>query len=298
MQRNRRRYLLLALIVFFGSWVMLARQSAYAAYTAPEFAENVFHPDKAQGKNGALIDVSTAKEGYVGVTIRSDKLIKFQVTFGQVNYNYNVKADGTANFFPLQSGNGSYRFRLLENVSDNRYRELCSVTSDVVLQDEFQPYLHSSTYVPYTKDSNCVKKAAELAKNANDALGVVTAVFDYVRTNITYDYEKARTVKAGYLPNPDELLKSGKGICFDFSALTAAMLRSQGIPTKMIFGYVAPDNIYHAWNMFYTKETGWVTVGYQVSKSSWNRLDITFSAGGKEISEIINSKNYSDVYCY
>lgn len=298
MQRNRRSYLLLALIVFVGSCVLSARQSAYAAYTAPGFAENVFHSDKAQGKNGGLIDVSTANEGYVGVTIRSSKQIKFQVTFGQANYNYDVKADGTASYFPLQSGNGSYRFRLLENVSDNRYRELCSVSADVVLQDEFQPYLHSSTYVPYTKDSNCVKKAAELAKNANDALGVVTAVFDYVRTNITYDYEKARTVKAGYLPNPDELLKSGKGICFDFSALTAAMLRSQGIPTKMIFGYVAPDNIYHAWNMFYTKETGWVTVGYQVSKSSWNRLDITFSAGGKEISEIINSKNYSDVYCY
>lgn len=298
MQRNRRRYLLLALIVFLGGCVLFTRQSALAAYTAPGFAENVFHSDKAQGKNGGLIDASTVSEGYVGVSIRSNKQIKFQVTYGQVNYNYNVNANGAASFFPLQSGSGTYRFRLLENTGDNRYRELCSVTTDVALKDEFQPFLRSSTYVPYTKDSNCVKKAAELAKNKATALEVVTAVFDYMRTNITYDYEKAKTVKSGYLPNPDELLKSGKGICFDYSALAAAMLRSQGIPTKMIFGYVAPNNIYHAWNMFYTKETGWVTVGYQVSKDSWNRLDITFSAGGKDISEIISAKNYSDVYFY
>ena len=298
MQRNRRRYLLLALIVFLAGAVLFTRQSVLAVYTAPAFPENVFHNDKAQGKNGGLIDASTVSEGYVGVSIRSSKQIKFQVVCGQVKYNYNVKADGTASFFPLQCGNGNYQFRLLENTSDNRYRELCSVTADVVLKDEFQPFLHSSTYVPYTKDSDCVKKAAELAQNKSTALEVVTAVFDYMRTNITYDYQKAATVKSGYLPNPDELLKTKKGICFDYSALAAAMLRSQGIPTKMIFGYVAPDNIYHAWNVFYTKETGWVTVGYQVSKDKWYRLDITFSAGGKDISEIINPKNYSDVYCY
>ena len=298
MQRHRRSYLLLALIVILAGAVLFTRQSALAAYTAPAFPENVFHSDKAQGKNGGLIDASTVSEGYVGVSIRSSKQIKFQVVCGQVKYNYNVKADGTASFFPLQCGNGNYQFRLLENTSDNRYRELCSVTTDVALKDEFQPFLHSSTYVPYTKDSDCVKKAAELAQNKNSALEVVTAVFDFMRTNITYDYQKAATVKSGYLPNPDELLKTKKGICFDYSALAAAMLRSQGIPTKMIFGYVAPDNIYHAWNVFYTKETGWVTVGYQVSKDKWYRLDITFSAGGKDISDIINSKNYSDVYCY
>jgi hypothetical protein len=76
------------------------------------------------------------------------------------------------------------------------------------------------------------------------------------------------------------------------------MLRSQGIPTKLIFGYVSPNDVYHAWNMFYTPETGWVTVSYQVSADSWNRLDLTFSANGADDSFIGDGGNYSDVYFY
>ena len=40
-------------------------------------------------------------------------------------------------------------------------------------------------------------------------------------TNISYDEEKARTVESGYLPDVDETLESGKGICFDYAALNA-----------------------------------------------------------------------------
>ena len=76
------------------------------------------------------------------------------------------------------------------------------------------------------------------------------------------------------------------------------MLRSQGIPTKMIFGYVAPNNLYHAWNMFYTPETGWVTASFQVNPNNWNRIDLTFSANGADSSFIGNGSNYSDLYNY
>ena len=39
------------------------------------------------------------------------------------------------------------------------------------------------------------------------------------------------------LPSVDETLKTKKGICFDYAALMTAMLRSQGIPTKLEIGY-------------------------------------------------------------
>ena len=76
------------------------------------------------------------------------------------------------------------------------------------------------------------------------------------------------------------------------------MLRSQGIPTKMVFGDVSPDDIYHAWNMFYTEETGWVTVKYEVKAGSWNRLDLTFSANGADSSFIGDGGNYLDELYY
>jgi transglutaminase/protease-like cytokinesis protein 3 len=93
-------------------------------------------------------------------------------------------------------------------------------------------------------------------------------------------------------------MDTGKGICFDYASLAASMLRSQGIPTKIIFGYVAPDNLYHAWNMFYTEESGWVTVSFEVSEDTWARIDLTFSAGGASDQFIGDGSHYTDVYSY
>jgi transglutaminase-like putative cysteine protease len=75
------------------------------------------------------------------------------------------------------------------------------------------------------------------------------------------------------------------------------MLRSQGIPTKIIFGYVGEDGeLYHAWNMYYTKESGWVTVEFKVNEGEWNRLDLTFSANGTDSEFIGDGSNYMDVF--
>ena len=66
----------------------------------------------------------------------------------------------------------------------------------------------------------------------------------------------------------------------------------------MVFGNVSPDNLYHAWNMFYTEETGWVTVDYKVKGGDWNRLDLTFSANGADGTFIGDGGNYADVRYY
>ena len=50
--------------------------------------------------------------------------------------------------------------------------------------------------------------------------------------------------------------------------------------------------------MFYTAETGWVTVSFEVSADSWNRMDLTFAANGADASFIGDGSNYSDVYFY
>ena len=56
---------------------------------------------------------------------------------------------------------------------------------------------------------------------------------------------------SGYLPDVDETLSSGKGICFDYAALMAAMLRAHDIPTRLAIGNVDPEGILHAWNQIY-----------------------------------------------
>ena len=115
---------------------------------------------------------------------------------------------------------------------------------------------------------------------------------------MSYDKQKAATVESGYIPVPDQILAEGKGICFDYASLAASMLRSQGIPTKIIFGYVAPNDLYHAWNMFYTEESGWTSVEFTVNESDWSRVDMTFAANGADGEFIGDGSNYTDVYYY
>ena len=260
--------------------------------------EAQFNKAQANAKGNAWIDVSSVADGYVAVAAVADKRLKFQVVCGESTYNYDMASDGTPSIFPLQCGNGSYRFRIMKNVVDKKYAELHSVTATVTLKDEFQPFLRPSNYVNYTKDSKCVAKAAELMRGKGTDLDKIKAVYDFVCKTVTYDRQKAATVQSGYLPTPDETMATGKGICFDYASLTAAMLRSQGVPTKVIFGYVSPDGLYHAWNMFYTKESGWVTVSYQVNPSNWTRMDLTFSANGADGKFIGDGGNYKDVYMY
>ena len=260
--------------------------------------ESKFDQSKAVAKGEAWIDVSSVADGYVAVAAKADKRLKFQVLCGQATYNYDMKNDGTPSIFPLQSGSAQYRFRIMRNTTENKYAEIHSVTCSVALKDAFQPFLRPSAYVNYGRDSKCVAKAAELTKNCKTDLEKIQAVFAFITKTVKYDYEKAKTVQSGYLPTPDETMITGKGICFDYASLAASMLRSQGIPTKVIFGYVSPNELYHAWNMFYTKESGWVTVSYQVSPSNWTRMDLTFSAGGADGKFIGDGGNYKDVYMY
>ncbi len=267
-------------------------------YKAPKMAKSKFHKDEAEGYEGAMIDISAVKKGYVAVSAESGERLKFQVLKGDDTYNYDIDSDGDPSVFPLQCGNGTYTFRIMENISGNKYACLYQTEAEVKIKNKFDPFLRPSDYVNYNKDSECVKKAKELAAGADDVNEVVTAVFEYITSNVKYDREKAENVKQGYLPTPDETLSTGKGICFDYASLAAAMLRSQGIPTKVIFGYVSPNDLYHAWNMFYTEETGWVTVKFEVKGKEWNRLDMTFSAGGTDSKFIGDGSNYSDVYNY
>ena len=98
--------------------------------------------------------------------------------------------------------------------------------------------------------------------------------------NITYDYNKAETVQPGYLPDVDEILKIKTGICFDYSAVMAAMLRSVGIPTRMEIGY--SGDAYHAWVSVYTKDHGWINDIIEFDGTKWTLMDPTFDANAAD----------------
>ena len=267
-------------------------------YKVPKFRDATFHEDEAEGNSEVLVDISRCNKGFFGIHCTSDKKIKIQVFKDDEVYTYDC-VTGKDQIYPFQLGNGTYTIKVMKNIADTKYSELYATTAYVELEDEFDPYLRPNQYADYTKESDCVKKADELAAEAADANEFITNVYDFVCKKVKYDKKKAASVQSGYIPEPDDTMISGKGICIDYAALAAAMLRSHGIPTRIIFGYVGEDgDLYHAWNMFYTKETGWVAVEFEVKEGEWNRLDLTFSANGADSNYIGDGSNYMDVFRY
>lgn len=267
-----------------------------SVYDVPDFRDAVYDESQAQGNDEVLVDLSGVNEGYFALVCNSDAKTKLQVFKDDEVYTYDVVL-GKEQVFPLQMGNGTYTIKVMKNIVDTKYSELYCCTANVDMEDEFDPFLRPSQYADYDETSDCVKKAAEFAAESTDANDFITHVYDYVCKNIKYDKKKAENIQPGYIPDPDSTLEEGKGICFDYASLAASMLRSHGIPTKIIFGYVGNSgDLYHAWNMYYTEESGWVAVEFEVSQDEWNRLDLTFSANGSDSRFIGDGSNYLDVY--
>lgn len=251
------------------------------------------------GNSLALIDASNTSEGYIMVNYKgSNPKVKLQIT-GSDGVTYTYSLHGGYETFPLSAGSGNYKAAVYENVTGNQYSTALSQTFTAQITNTFGPYLYPNQYVNFNDKSQVVAEAVQLAANCDTDLDVVTKVYNYVTTNITYDHDKAANVQSGYTPDVDKIFASGTGICLDYSAVMASMLRSQGIPTRLEVGYAG--TAYHAWISTYITDTGWVNGIIQFDGTSWSLMDPTFAANSSESSLksfIGNGSNYKTKYVY
>ncbi len=254
----------------------------------------------AEGSN-AEIDFSCADDGYISaVYTGKSKRAKLRIKCGNLQYDHDLDANGTREFFPLMES-GSYSVKVYELVTGKSYGEAASAEFEANIKSSTGMYLYPNKYINFDSKSDCVKKAAELCAGVNGEVEKIAEIFGFVTDNITYDKKLAATVTSGYIPDPDRTLEKGTGICFDYASLMAAMLRSQSIPARLVIGYAEPD-IYHAWNEIYTKETGWITPELFLKSKGYNIADATFYAGNSDKEKIAdyieNESNYSAMYRY
>ena len=246
---------------------------------------------------GIKADLSHASSGYVGFKGTAGNRLKVQLTKNGT-YTYDLSTNGTPNFYPLNMGSGTYTATVYRNTSGNRYATVGSFQINAKIKNEREPFLYSNIYVNYTKSSKVVKQAKKLTKKKKGDTKKLSAIYKFLSKKIKYDYNKAKTVESGYIPNPDTTLKTKKGICFDYASCAAAMLRSVGIPCRLITGYVAPNDVYHSWNLIYVKKKGWITTEIKAKSKQWGRIDVTFAATGGDAKFIGNGKNYVTRYVY
>jgi len=240
-----------------------------------------------------LFDTTQLESGIVAISFDSgsSNRLKVAVEKDGKRLTYDLKNDGTTESFPLQMGGGAYKVSVLENIQGTSYKYVSTKALELDLADDNSVYLASVQNINWNNEMQAIKKAGELTAGMKTDREKINALYQYLISNVQYDYSKLNKLTTTYLPNIDETLADGKGICYDFSATLAAMLRSLGIPAKLIKGYSPLVTGYHAWNEIYDSESGeWIVVD--------TSYDSQMKAQGRKYSMEKSEGQYKKVHEY
>lgn len=250
------------------------------------------------------LDQTRLGQGVVEVRYTGANGTKLKVQITQPDgsdYNYNLNSAGDWETFPLTQGDGAYTVKLLEHIEGDRYTIRDTYPLELTLTDPTAPFLLPNQIVNYA-DGPALTLAENLTRSQTSDAQKVSTLFDYVVDHISYDYEKSALVQPGYLPSVEDTLASGKGICYDYAALLCAMVRSQGIPCRLVTGYTNDGEVYHAWVEVYCQDSDTVDGVIPITAGVWSRLDPTFVSNGDRSSQIlefvIRDENYETLYIY
>lgn len=259
-----------------------------------------FDETKTEGNDLVRLDLSHTNEGYIGVHYLGTNIKpKTQITLpdGTV-YTYNLS--GAIDYFNLPEPSGEYTVSIYENTTGTKYSKLYRTTFNVEEVNDHIAFLYNNQFIDFNENTLAIAKSSEVVAKATSELDKIQLIFNYVVSHLDYDHELAKTVTYGYIPNLDEVLNSGTGICFDYAALMACMLRTQNIATKMEFGYV--NEVYHAWISVYTEETGWINNFIHFENDTWQMMDPTFVSQNPNSSKVkeftTDTSNYQIKYIY
>jgi transglutaminase-like putative cysteine protease len=159
----------------------------------------------------------------------------------------------------------------MENVGGGRARPITTTDIKVSAIDERAMFTFSNPFVDFDTSTVAVPHYKKLAEGKTGR-ALIDAVHQAIVTTFVYDDDLAAKVSAGtvknYVPVLDSVFNAKKGICYDYSSLLGGALRSQGIPTRLVMGYLpelGDGKILHAWNEI------WIT-------DRWVPVDATFDS--------------------
>jgi len=132
---------------------------------------------------------------------------------------------------------------------------------------------HPGRYLelPEDLDPAIADLAAQVAESAATPLARAVALEQHLRTSYEYSFESIFTSQ-GVTPLSEFLFETRRGHCEYFASALAIMLRTQGIPSRLVTGFSAttynPLTGYlevraldgHAWVEAYVRDRGWLSL--------------------------------------
>lgn len=91
----------------------------------------------------------------------------------------------------------------------------------------------------------------------------LVAINDYIIDRVSYDTERAESLRIEGVQTPGETLRRRRGICMDYAALFEHLARARGYRVMS----AASDRLNHAWNTIELAGRTWI-------------VDVTWNAGG------------------
>jgi hypothetical protein len=232
-----------------------------------------------------IIDYSHTYHGYIMVKHIECASVELRVVITKPNearHIYSLCPEQEFVAFPLSGGDGVYTIEVYKRVEGTQHMELLSASINTVLLTEFKPFLHPNHKVNFYRYCAVVKKAAELTAGMDNAADKISAIGEFIVSNIVYDDDLIETRVSGYIPDVNNVLARGSGLCLDFATLMTAMLRSRSVPAKLVVGNAG--GIYHAWLEAHDGE-------------AWRIIDPTIE-GGPLSAEKIAEMNYIAEFVY
>ncbi len=138
--------------------------------------------------------------------------------------------------------------------------------------------------VPDTITPRTIELAADLTAGLDNNFDKAIAVRDFLRDHITYN-DQIDAPPDGAEPIDYVLFEDPEGYCNYYASAMVMMLRSQGVPARVVSGYAAGEfvsdaNLYrvrakdaHTWVEVYFPNYGWIPFEPTASISPYNRPD-------------------------
>lgn len=220
------------------------------------------------------IDMSHVSEGYLLASSLSNRdAYVILEKDGETQRAY-LPTDGRFHVVPITLGDGHYTGRICLRTHEMYFERIIGIEFDVVIAEPLVSFLLPIPIADYNTNTSAVKIARQLYRNTQNNERFIKAVNNWIADSIEYDAslltEKNGTV---YIPDLDRIVAEGTGICSDYASLFAAMLRSCGIPCKIVYGDVTTveGTYYHAWNLVWLEDKS--------GRGKWWHYDPTFGNG-------------------